>query len=284
MKLLRYGKEGHEKPGCLDREGHVRDLSAHISDINGDTLSATVLNQLRQLKMESLAIVNADVRLAPCVGQVGKFMCIGLNYSDHAKETGMDVPSEPVLFLKATSSICGPYDPTVIPLGSTHTDWEVELGVVIGKKAKYVTEEEALNYVAGYCVINDVSERYYQLGGTGQWTKGKSCDTFGPIGPWLVTSDEIVDPQDLSLWLEVDGVRYQESHTSQMVFKVKYLVSYLSHFFTLYPGDLISTGTPAGIGLAQKPKATYLKPGQIVKLSITQLGEQRHLIVSETPK
>ena len=208
-------------------------------------------------------------------------MCIGLNYSDHAKETGATIPSEPVLFIKANSSISGPHDPIIIPQGSTHTDWEVELGIVIGKTAKHIKEKDALHYIAGYCMVQDISERHYQLDGTGQWTKGKSCDTFGPIGPWLVTKDEIPDPQQLSLWLEVDGNRYQNSHTSQMIFKVSYLISYLSQFFTLYPGDLISTGTPAGVGLAQKPNAIYLKPGQTVKSGITQLGEQHHITVAE---
>ena len=281
MRLLRYGEKGHEKPGCLDDDGSIRDLSPFIPDIIGSVLSSEKLDSLSKIKTKDLAIVKNGTRLAPCINQVGKFLCIGLNYSDHAKETGATIPSEPVLFIKANSSISGPHDPIIIPQGSTHTDWEVELGIVIGKTAKHIKEKDALHYIAGYCMVQDISERHYQLDGTGQWTKGKSCDTFGPIGPWLVTKDEIPDPQQLSLWLEVDGNRYQNSHTSQMIFKVSYLISYLSQFFTLYPGDLISTGTPAGVGLAQKPNAIYLKPGQTVKSGITQLGEQHHITVAE---
>ena len=281
MRLLRYGEKGHEKPGCLDDDGSIRDLSPFIPDIIGPVLSSEKLDSLSKIKTKDLAIVKNSTRLAPCINQVGKFLCIGLNYSDHAKETGATIPSEPVLFIKANSSISGPHDPIIIPQGSTHTDWEVELGIVIGKTAKHIKEKDALHYIAGYCMVQDISERHYQLDGTGQWTKGKSCDTFGPIGPWLVTKDEIPDPQQLSLWLEVDGNRYQNSHTSQMIFKVSYLISYLSQFFTLYPGDLISTGTPAGVGLAQKPNAIYLKPGQTVKSGITQLGEQHHITVAE---
>jgi ureidoglycolate lyase len=281
MKLLRYGNKGHEKPGCLDQQGNIRDLSSIIPDINGDTLSPAVLDKLHNLQIDSLPLVKNNPRLGPCVDQVGKFMCIGRNYLDHAKETGADAPSEPVLFLKATSSISGPNDPIVIPYDSTHTDWEVELGLVIGKHAKRIKEENAFDYVAGYCLINDVSERHYQLQGTGQWTKGKSCDTFGPIGPWLVTRDEIPDPQTLSLWLEVDGERHQNDNTSHMIFHIKHLISYLSHFFTLYPGDIISTGTPAGVGHGHKPEPIYLRPGQTVHLGIAGLGEQTHVTVAE---
>jgi len=281
MKLLRYGEPGHEKPGCLDQNGSIRDLSAHIADINGETLSPSSLEKLRRLDIEKLPLVKAETRLGPCVHHVGKFMCIGRNYVEHAKETGAEAPSEPVLFLKANSAISGPDDPIIIPRDSHHTDWEVELGVIIGKPAKRIKEENALDYIAGYCVINDVSERRLQLEGTGQWTKGKSCDTFGPIGPWLVTKDEISDPQQLSLWLEVDGHRYQDDTTSHMIFNVKHIICYLSQFFTLHPGDIISTGTPAGVGHGQKPQAVYLHPGQTVRLGITGLGEQTHMTVAE---
>ena len=281
MKLLRYGPPGSEKPGCMGPDGQIHDLSDYLPDISSQYLSAKKLKELQKLKLETLAIVKGQHRIGPCIGGVGKFLCIGLNYADHAAETGAKIPKEPVLFSKVTSSICGPNDDLVIPINSIATDWEVELGVVIGQPAKRVREEDALNYVAGYCAINDVSERDYQLRGTGQWIKGKSCDTFGQIGPWLVTADEISDPQSLSMWLEVDGKRYQESSTQQMIYHVAYLVSYLSHFFTLYPGDIISTGTPAGVGMAQKPEAVYLQPGQRVRLGIEGLGEQSHLVVAE---
>ncbi|EKD73980.1 MAG: hypothetical protein ACD_45C00118G0001 [uncultured bacterium] len=281
MKLLRYGILGAEKPGCLDSEGNLRDLSSHVSDLTGQVLLPEKLNELRRIKIENLPIVSTKERLGAPIHHVGKFLCIGLNYKDHAAETGANVPVEPVLFSKVTSSICGPCDDLVIPKRSTHTDWEVELGVIIGRPAKRIAEKDALNYVAGYCVINDVSERHYQLHGTGQWIKGKSCDTFGQLGPWLVTADEIPDPQKLALWLEVDGKRYQNSNTGNMIYSVAYLVSYLSQFFTLYPGDIISTGTPAGVGLGQKPIPIYLKPGQVVKLGIPGLGEQQHLTVEE---
>jgi ureidoglycolate lyase len=281
MKLLRFGPKGHEKPGLLDSNNHIRDLSAKITDLSGDSLSPESLKKLGEIDPESLPLVNTNPRIGPCVSGVGKFLCIGLNYKDHAHETGVELPKEPVLFSKATSAISGPYDDVILPRGSNKTDWEVELGVIIGKPAKYVAEKNALDYVSGYCVINDLSERAFQLEGTGQWTKGKSCDTFGPIGPFLVTKDEILDPQNLSLWLEVDGHRYQNGHTKNMAFGVAYLVSYLSRFFTLYPGDIISTGTPAGVGLGIKPHPIYLKPGQTIRLGITGLGEQQQKTITD---
>lgn len=281
MKLLRYGNPGNEKPGCLDHSGKIRDLSQYISDLSGDLLSSTNFHALQKIKIETLPIVENNPRIGACIHQVGKFICIGLNYADHAKETNADIPTEPVVFLKANSTICGPYDQTVMPRYSTHTDWEVELGVIIGAPAKYVSVKNALDYVAGYCVINDLSEREYQLERCGQWVKGKSCDNFGPIGPWLVTRDEISDPQNLDLWLEVDGHRYQNSNTNKMAFTVADLVSYLSNFFTLYPGDVISTGTPPGVGLGMKPNPIFLKPGQKVRLGITGLGEQHQNTVKE---
>lgn len=281
MKLLRYGPKGAEKPGLLDKNNIIRDLSSHISDINGDALHPSTLQTLSQINPDNLPIVHANPRIGPCVTGVGKFLCIGLNYKDHVHETGVPLPKEPVLFSKATSAISGPFDHVIIPRGSTKTDWEVELGVIIGKPTKYVTEKNALDYVAGYCIVNDVSERAFQLEGTGQWIKGKSCDTFGPIGPFLVTKDEIPDPQNLELWLEVDGHRYQHGQTKNMVFGVAYIVSYLSHFFTLYPGDIISTGTPAGVGLGIKPHPIYLKPGQTIRLGITGLGEQQQKTIQD---
>ncbi|SHJ13138.1 2-keto-4-pentenoate hydratase/2-oxohepta-3-ene-1,7-dioic acid hydratase (catechol pathway) [Shimia gijangensis] len=271
MKLLRYGPRGAEKPGLLDADGQIRDLSAVVSDLSGDVLCN--LDQLGDLNTAELPVVDGNPRLGACVAGTGKFLCIGLNYADHAAESGMDVPSEPVLFMKATSAICGPNDPIIIPRGSVKTDWEVELGVVIGKSAKYVTEENALDHVAGYCVINDVSEREYQIERQGQWSKGKSCDNFGQIGPWLVTPDEVSDPQSLSMWLDVNGERVQDGSTKTMVYGVAHLVSYLSQFFTLHPGDVISTGTPPGVGLGFKPPR-YLKAGDTVRLGIEGLGEQ----------
>lgn len=282
MKLLRYGEAGHEKPACMDFQGKIRDLSNYISDLTGEAITPNGLNLLNHIDIQTLPIVEGNPRIGSCIHGSGKFLCIGLNYKDHAAEAGLAVLSEPVLFSKVTSAISGPYDDLIIPKNSTHTDWEVELGVIIGQKAKRVSEQDALDFIAGYCVINDVSERHYQLKGTGQWIKGKSCDTFGPIGPWLVTKDEIKDPHALSIWLEVDGHRYQDSNTSNMVFKVPFLVSYLSQFFTLYPGDIISTGTPAGVGLGQKPNPIYLKPGQVIRLGITGLGEQRQTTVAES--
>jgi 2,4-diketo-3-deoxy-L-fuconate hydrolase len=277
MKLLRYGNRGQEKPGALDSEGKIRDLSGVVADIAGASLLPNSLEKLRQLDLRTLPPVTGSPRLGPCVGSVGKFLCIGLNYADHAAESGMAVPAEPVLFMKATSAICGPNDQVVIPKGSQKTDWEVELGVVIGKEAKYVREEDALSHVAGYCVINDLSERAFQLEGTGQWVKGKSADTFGPIGPWLVTADEVPDPQRLKLWLDVDGHRYQNGTTSTMVFGVAHLVSYLSRFMSLQPGDIISTGTPPGVGHGQKPPV-YLREGNVITLGAEGLGEQRQVV------
>jgi 2-keto-4-pentenoate hydratase/2-oxohepta-3-ene-1,7-dioic acid hydratase in catechol pathway len=278
MKLVRYGAPGLERPGIIDRSGTVRDLSALIADVSGPSLSPASLERVRAANLEDLPFVTNDLRLGPCVGSVGKFICIGLNYSDHAAESGMPVPVEPIVFMKATSAICGPNDDVELPRASEKSDWEVELGVVIGRKAKYVSQQDALSHVAGYCVVNDLSERAFQLEGTGQWVKGKSADTFGPIGPWLVTADEVSDPQSLRLWLEVDGHRYQNGSTQTMVFDVAYLVSYLSQFMSLDPGDIISTGTPPGVGLGQKPPV-YLRPGNVMRLGIEGLGEQRQRVV-----
>ncbi len=278
MKLLRYGPPGRENPGMLDSQGGIRDLSGVIPDLSGDALQPPSIDRLRALDPATLRRVEGEVRLGPCVGGVGKFICIGLNYSDHAAESGMPVPVEPILFMKATSAICGPNDGILIPRGSQKTDWEVELGVVIGKPARYVSEAEALSHVAGYCVVNDLSERAFQLEGTGQWVKGKSADTFGPIGPWLVTTDEVPDPQNLELWLEVDGRPYQRSTTKHMIFSVARLVSYISGFMSLHPGDIISSGTPPGIGMGQKPDAVFLRPGNHVRLGIAGLGEQNQQV------
>jgi 2,4-diketo-3-deoxy-L-fuconate hydrolase len=279
MKLVRYGDSGRELPGVLDSESEIHDLSTVIPDLAGSALSPSGLERLRALDVSTLPVVSGDPRIGPCVAGVGKFICIGLNYSDHAAESGMAVPAEPVVFMKATSCICGPNDEVVIPKGSTKSDWEVELGVVIGSMAKYVSEEDALSHVAGYCVVNDLSERAFQLEGTGQWVKGKSADTFGPIGPWLVTADEIHDPQALDMWLEVDGHRYQNGSTRTMVFGVAHLISYLSRFMSLQPGDIISTGTPPGVGLGQKPPI-YLRPGNVMTLGIEGLGQQRQQVVA----
>ena len=273
MKLLRVGPLGQEKPAIYDRNGAYRDLSAHIKDLSGDVLNDEGLAKLRNIDEESLPILDANIRIGACVGHVGKFICIGLNYSDHAAETGMTLPDEPVLFFKATSAICGPNDDVLIPRNSTKTDWEVELGIIIGKEARYVSEGAAMDHVAGYCVINDVSERSFQLERSGQWVKGKSADTFGPIGPWLVTRDEVADPQNLKMWLEVDGYRYQEGSTATMVFGVRHLVSHISQFMSLQAGDVISTGTPPGVGMGQNPQI-YLKEGQVMSLGIEGLGEQ----------
>lgn len=278
MKLLRYGAKGQEKPGILDKNGQIRDLSSLVSDINGPVI-ATELEKIRNTDLSMLPVVSNDVRLGACVGNIGKFICIGLNYSDHAAETGAEVPTEPVVFNKWTSAVVGPNDDIEIPKNSLKTDWEVELGVVIGKNARYISKEQAMDYVAGYCVINDVSERAFQLEGTGSWDKGKGCDTFGPTGPWLVTKDEIVDPHNLNIWLEVDGHRYQDGNTNTMVFDVPTIVSYLSQFMSLQAGDVISTGTPPGVGLGQKPPV-YLKAGQVMRLGIEGLGEQKQKVIS----
>ena len=277
MKLLRVGPRGHEKPAILDAQGQLRDLSAHVPDIAGAVLLDENLAAIRALDPATLSVIDPATRIGPCVGQVGKVVCIGLNYSDHAAESGMPVPNEPILFLKASTAVCGPNDEVLIPHGSKKTDWEVELGVVIGKTARYVSEAEAMAHVAGYCVANDVSEREHQLERGTQWTKGKSADTFGPIGPWLVTRDEIADPGNLSMWLEVDGHRYQDGSTRTMVFGVANLIHYVSQFMTLAPGDVIMTGTPPGVGLGQKPPV-YLRKGQVMELGIEGLGIQRQIV------
>ncbi|MEC5409485.1 ureidoglycolate lyase [Paraburkholderia sp. MPAMCS5] len=274
MKLLRYGPKGQEKPGLLDAQGKIRDLSGVLADIDGAALTDQGLAKLRALDPATLPVVEGNPRMGPCVSKIGKFICIGLNYADHAAESNLPVPAEPVIFNKWTSAISGPDDGIEIPRGSKKTDWEVELGVVIGKPAKYVDEANALDYVAGYCVINDVSEREWQIERGGTWDKGKGFDTFGPIGPWMVTRDEVADPQNLSLWLEVDGHRYQNGSTKTMVFGVAKLVSYVSQCMSLQPGDVISTGTPPGVGMGVKPNPVYLKPGQTVRLGIEGLGEQ----------
>ena len=283
MKLLRYGPPGQERPGLLDADGLVRDLSEHVDDLAGDVLTSAGLSLLRQLDPAALprvpGVPQQDLRLGPCVGNVGKFICIGLNYADHAAESGLPVPQEPVVFAKWTSAISGPDDPVRIPRGSIKTDWEVELGVVIGEGGAYIDEADAMKHVAGYCVVNDVSEREWQLERGTQWDKGKGCDTFGPLGPWLVTADEIPDPQRLGLWLEVDGHRYQDGNTRTMVFGVAQIVSYLSRFMSLQPGDVISTGTPPGVGLGQKPPV-FLKPGQTMRLGIDGLGVQTQRTVA----
>ena len=278
MKLVRFGECGHEKPGILDANGKIRDLSGIVPDINPAVIAD--LSRLRDVKLDALPVVPDGVRIGPCVGNIGKFMCIGLNYSDHAAETGATVPSEPILFMKATSAVCGPNDAIFIPRNSFATDWEVELGVVIGKKAKYVSEEEAADYIAGYCVINDVSERDFQTKRQGQWTKGKSADHFGPTGPWLVTKDEIADPQNLKMWLTVNGQSRQNGSTKTMVYGVNILVSYLSQFMSLHPGDIISTGTPPGVGMGMKPPQ-YLKPGDVVELGIEGLGMQKQSVIAD---
>ena len=278
MKLLRYGPAGQEKPGLLDDSGTIRDLSGQIDDVAGDVLLPESLARLKALDPASLPAVEGDPRIGPCVGRVGKFQAIGLNYADHAKESGVPIPEEPVVFTKATSSICGPNDDTITPRGSTKLDYEVELGLVIGKPGVYIEESAALDHVAGFCVVNDVSERLFQLEGTGQWTKGKSADTFGPIGPWLVTPDEAGDPQALDIWLEVDGQRRQDGNTRTMIFPVVHIVSYLSRFMSLQSGDVITTGTPPGVGAGMTPPG-FVTPGQEVRLGIAGLGEQRQTIV-----
>ncbi len=278
MKLLRYGLKGQEKPGILDANGVIRDLSGIVNDINGHAIEHE-LDKIRNLDLTTLPVVDANTRIGACVSDIGKFICIGLNYSDHAEETGATPPAEPVVFNKWTSAVVGPNDDVEIPKNSVKTDWEVELGVVIGKGGRYITKENALDHVAGYCVINDVSERAFQLEGTGTWDKGKGCDTFGPTGPWLVTKDEIQDQQNLRIWLEVDGHRYQDGNTANMIFDVPTIVSYLSQYMSLQAGDVISTGTPAGVGLGQHPPV-YLKEGQVIRLGIDGLGEQQQKVVS----
>ncbi len=277
MKLLRVGPAGQEKPAILDDDGVPRDLSGHVADLAGDALSDASLEALRALDLSRLPALESAARRGPCVGGTGKFICVGLNYSDHAAETGAKVPDEPILFFKATSAIVGPDDDVLIPRGSQKTDWEVELGVVIGTHAAYVDEASALDHVAGYCVINDVSERAFQQERGGQWMKGKSADTFGPVGPWLVTRDEVPDPQDMAMWLDVDGKRMQDGSTKTMVFGVAHLVSYISQFMSLHPGDIISTGTPPGVGLGMKPPV-FLRAGQVMTLGIDGLGQQRQTV------
>ncbi|WP_313379577.1 fumarylacetoacetate hydrolase family protein [Achromobacter insolitus] len=283
MKLLRYGAKGAEKPGMLDASGQVRDLSAIVPDIAVAMLTPAGLAPLRELDPASLPLVDRPGRLAPPWSGMGKFICIGLNYADHAAESGLQVPAEPVIFMKPTSAVVGCNDPVVLPQGSVKTDWEVELGVVIGERARYVSEADAMRHVAGYCVVNDVSEREYQIERGGTWDKGKGCDTFGPVGPWLATADEIADPQALGMWLDVNGKRYQNGSTRTMVFGVAQLVSYVSRFMTLYPGDLISTGTPPGVGMGQKPTPVYLKAGDEMRLGIEGLGEQRQRVHAWDP-
>jgi 2-keto-4-pentenoate hydratase/2-oxohepta-3-ene-1,7-dioic acid hydratase in catechol pathway len=274
MKLVRYGDIGAEKAGLMDGDT-LRDLSAHVADITGDLLDDATLDKLRSLDPSTLPTVSGTPRLGACVGNIGKFLCIGLNYSDHAAETGAAIPEHPILFFKANSAVVGPNDDVVMPRGSTHTDWEVELGVVIGKTAKYVSKENALDHVAGYCVINDVSERHFQTQLTGQWTKGKSCDTFGPTGPWLVTRDEVADPQNLAMSLDVNGKRMQTGNTSTMIFTVAEIIEHLSGLMTLHPGDVITTGTPPGVAMGMKPEPIYLKVGDVMELTIQGLGQQR---------
>lgn len=279
MKLIRFGDAGHEKPGLVETDGTIRNLSSVIDDITGATIDDATLDRIRATPPGDLPQVDDAVRIGPCVGNIGKFVCIGLNYSDHAAEAGLEVPDEPVLFMKATSCINGPNDPIVIPRGSTKTDWEVELGIVIGRETSYVDEAEALNNVAGYCAVNDVSERHFQIERSGQWVKGKSADTFGPIGPWLVTRDEIADPLALPLWLTVNGEKRQDGSTSTMIFSPAFIVAYVSQFMSLQPGDLISTGTPPGVGLGMNPP-TFLKPGDVVELGVEGLGQQRQDVVA----
>ncbi|QKV19453.1 fumarylacetoacetate hydrolase family protein [Oricola thermophila] len=279
MKLLRYGAPGHEKPGLLDSDGRIRDLSAHLHDIDGAALHPDSLARLADIDPATLPEVDAGTRLGPCVGNIGKMMCIGLNYSDHAAESNLPIPDHPILFMKANSAIVGPNDDVELPRDSKATDWEVELGVVIGTRAKYVTRDNALDHVAGYCIVNDVSERDFQTKLTGQWTKGKSCDTFGPTGPWVVTKDEVADPQALDLWLDVNGVRRQTGNTSKMIFDVATIIEHLSRLMTLHPGDVISTGTPPGVGMGIKPEPVYLKEGDVMELGITGLGTQRQRVV-----
>lgn len=279
MKLFRYRKYDQVLPGLLDDQGIARCLSDIVSDIADENLTEDAVAGLKKIDMQTLPVIDGDIDYAPCVGNVGKCICIGLNYADHAAEAGMDIPDEPIVFFKATSSLCGANDDVMLPPGSEKSDWEVELGVVIGKEARYLDAADALDYVAGYCVVNDLSERSYQLERGGQWVKGKSCDTFGPIGPWLVTKDEVPDPQNLGMWLEVDGNRYQSGSTKTMIFDVAAVVSHLSQFMSLQPGDVISTGTPPGVGMGQKPDPVYLRAGQEIELGIDGLGRQKQQVV-----
>jgi len=280
MKLLRVGAKGAEKPAILHTDGTYRDLSSIVPDINGSTIGAAGLAKIKAADAGKLPVLDKGSRIGPCVGNVGKFMCIGLNYADHAAETGAAIPAEPILFMKATSAIIGPNDDVILPKNTLKPDWEVELGVIIGKEAKYIDEKNAFDYVAGYCVVNDLSERHFQTERGGQWTKGKSADTFGPIGPWLVTKDEVADPQNLKMWLEVDGHRYQNGSTKTMIFGVAHLVAYLSQFMSLQPGDVITTGTPPGVGMGIKPNPIWLKPNQTMHLGIEGLGEQTQRTVA----
>jgi 2-keto-4-pentenoate hydratase/2-oxohepta-3-ene-1,7-dioic acid hydratase in catechol pathway len=283
MKLMRYGAKGQEKPAMLDADGQVRDLSGILSDITATTLGKVELARLAALNVNSLPIIDQPGRIAPPYSGMGKFVCVGLNYADHAAESGLPIPAEPILFMKTTSAVIGCNDPVVLPKNSVKSDWEVELGVIIGTTARYVSEQDALDHVAGYCVVNDLSEREYQIERGGQWDKGKGCDTFGPIGPWLVTADEIADPQQLTMWLEVNGHRFQNGSTKTMIFTVAHLVSYISGFMTLYPGDIISTGTPPGVGMGHKPSPIYLKPGDKMRLGIDGLGEQSQTVHAWNP-
>jgi len=283
MKLLRHGRKGHEKPALLDAQGRLRDLSALIGDITPSTLAPASLKALASVDPATLPVVESGTLAVPWAG-MGKFIAIGLNYADHAAESNMPIPKEPIVFMKTTNCAVGAHHPVVLPQGSTKSDWEVELGVVIGSRARYVSEADALAHVAGYCVVNDVSEREYQLERGGQWDKGKGCDTFGPIGPWLVTADEVGDPQALGMWLEVNGHRYQNGSTKTMIFGVATLVSYLSRFMTLEPGDCITTGTPPGVGMGIKPHPVYLKPGDVIRLGIDKLGEQRQQVHAWNPE
>jgi len=278
MKLLRVGPKGAEKPAILDQDGAIRDLTGVVPDLGGETLTPEGLAAIRATDLSALPTLDPSLRIGPCVANVGKFICIGLNYADHAAETGAAIPAEPIMFMKATSAITGPNDDVIIPKNSIKPDWEVELGVVIGKEARYIEEADALDHVAGYCVVNDLSERHFQQERGGQWVKGKSADTFGPIGPWLVTRDEIADPQNLKMWLEVDGHRYQDGSTRTMIFGVAHVVAYVSQFMSLQPGDIITTGTPPGVGMGIKPEPVWLKPGNVIKLGVEGLGEQTQTV------
>ena len=282
MKLVRYGNPGEEKPGIIDKDSNLRDLSGILKDIDGSTLDDSTLEMIRTTDLETLSIVPQATRIGPCVGNIGKFLCIGLNYSDHAEETGLPIPNHPILFFKANSSVVGCNDTVYLPRGSTHSDWEIELGVIIGKKGKYISANDALNHVAGYCIVNDVSERHFQFNLSGTWDKGKSCDTFGPIGPWLVTRDEILNPQNLSMSLDLNGKRMQTGNTQTMIFSVAEIIEHLSSLMTLHPGDIISTGTPPGVGTGMKPNPIYLKKGDIMELEIDKLGRQTQPVDQDT--